>query len=342
MTDAQRDPDVSIVIVSYQTRDMTLACIRSVIEQTSTTSYEIIVLDNASTDGSADAIRSQFPTLTLIASDENLGFARANNVAAARARGRRLLLLNPDTVVLDQAIDRLQAFASKHPDHGIWGGRTVFGDGTLNPASCWRRATLWSVFCRTFGLTQFRNSPLFNWEGYGGWGRDTEREVDIVTGCFFLVERGLWDRCHGFDPVFFMYGEEADLCLRARHLFGARPMITPDATIIHYGHASEPHAVEQKIKVFAGRVSLMQRHQTALSVQACQMLYMATVLSRMVLFGTAAVMTGQPKMQRSAQVWFQIWRARERWINGWTDAAANVARDVSSIAPAAAAHAARS
>lgn len=342
MIDAQHDPDLTIVIVSYQTRDMTLACIRSVIEQTSVTSYEIIVLDNASTDGSADAIRSTFPNITLIASNENLGFARANNVAAARARGRRLLLLNPDTVVLDQAIDRLQTFASKRPACGIWGGRTVFADGSLNPASCWRRATLWSVFCRTFGLTQFRSSPLFNWEGYGGWVRDTERQVDIVTGCFFLVDRALWDRCHGFDPVFFMYGEEADLCLRARRHFGAQPMITPDATIIHYGHASEPHAVEQKIKVFAGRVSLMQRHQPALSVQVGQMLYRATVLSRITLFGMAAVLTGQPKMQRNAQAWLQVWQARERWINGWTDAAADVARDISGIAPAGTGHAARS
>src|ERR1700761_6174204 len=103
MADAGKDLDLTIIIVSYQTRDMTLACIRSVIEQTAT-SYEIIVLDNGSTDGSADAIRRNFPNITLIASEENLGFARANNVAAARARGRRLLLLNPDTVVLDHAI----------------------------------------------------------------------------------------------------------------------------------------------------------------------------------------------------------------------------------------------
>lgn len=330
MTHLVEGPDVTIIIVSYQTRDMTLACIRSVIDQTSATSYEIIVLDNASMDGSADAIRSSFPDIHLIASDQNLGFARANNVAAARARGRRLLLLNPDTVILDHAIDRLHAFATKHPTCGIWGGRTVFADGTLNPASCWHRATLWSLFCLALGLTQFRDSPLFNWEGYGGWARDTERQVDIVTGCFFLIDRVLWDQCRGFDPVFFMYGEEADLCLRARR-FGARPMITPDATIIHYGHASEPHAVEQKIKVFAGRVSLMQCHQRALSVLLGRMLYKAMVLLRMVAFGTAALMTRQPKMRLSARAWGQIWSARARWVHGWTDAAAEVARGVPSI-----------
>lgn len=325
MTKAGKGPELTIVIVSYQTREMTLTCIRSVIAQTSATSYELIILDNASADESVAAIRQSFPDITVIASEKNLGFARANNVAAAWARGERLLLLNPDTVVLNHAIDRLQAFASAHLACGIWGGRTVFADGTLNPASCWRRATLWSVFCRAIGLTRFDASPLFNWEGYGGWARDTERQVDVVTGCFFLIDRALWERCGGFDPAFFMYGEEADLCLRARR-FGARPMITPDATIIHYGHASEPHEAEQKIKVLAGRISLMQRHEPALSFWLGLMLYKATVLLRIGLFGTAALLTGRPEMRRNVQGWRQIWRDRARWINGWTDAAIEAAR----------------
>ncbi len=326
MDNAGNGPNLTIIIVSYQTREMTLACIRSVIAETSATSYELIILDNASTDGSAAAIRSNFPDIMVIASDVNLGFARANNVAAARARGQRLLLLNPDTVVLDHAIDRLQTFASAHPTCGIWGGRTVFADGTLNPASCWRRATLWSILCRALGLARFHASPLLNWEAYGGWARDSERQVDVVTGCFFLIDRALWERCGGFDPAFFMYGEEADLCLRA-HRLGARPMITPDATIIHYGHASEPHAAEQKIKVLAGRISLMQRHEPALPIQIGRMLYKVTVLMRIGLFGTAALLTGHPKVLRTAQTWGQIWRARARWVNGWTDAAVEAARN---------------
>ena len=327
MTRGGNGPDLTIIIVSYETRAMTLACIRSVLDQTSAVDYELIVLDNASADGSAAAIGREFPDITLIASAENLGFAAANNVAATRARGRRLLLLNPDTVILDHAIDRLQAFAAAHPACGIWGGRTVFADGTLNPSSCWRRATLWSVFCRTFGLTRFRNSPLYNWEAYGGWARDTVRPVDIVTGCFLLIDRTLWDRCGGFDPAFFMYGEEANLCLRARR-FGARPMMTPAATIIHHGHASEPDEAEQKIKVMAGRISLMQRHQPALAVALGRMLYKAMVLLRIGLLGAAGALTGRAALRRSAASWRHIWHARARWLNGWTDAAIAVARGI--------------
>ena len=220
---------------------MTAAALDSVLAETRTTSFEIIAVDNASTDGSS-AMLAQHPAKPqLIARNDNIGFARANNVAASQARGRYLLLLNPDTVVLDGAIDNLVAFARARPEARIWGGRTIFADGSLNPSSCWCRMTPWNLFCRASGLTaMFAQSEVFNGEAFGGWARDSERDVDIVSGCFFLIEKELWDELGGFDPLFFMYGEEADLCLRARAL-SAKPAVTPEATIIHYGaHRSEP------------------------------------------------------------------------------------------------------
>ena len=318
-------PDITIIVVSYETCEMTIACIRSVIAQAVMARYELIVVDNASTDGSAAAIRAAFPEVRLIALDENIGFARANNLAARHARGQRLLLLNPDTIILDHAIDRLHAFAEARPECGIWGGRTVFADGTLNPASCWSRATLWSIFCLAVGLTRLRGSRLFNPEGYGGWRRDTVRAVDIVTGCFFLIDRALWERCGGFDPLFFMYGEEADLCLRARR-FGARPAITPAATIIHHGGASDPDRAEQWVKVLAGRVSLMRRHESAAFVRVGRLLYMLRPLLRIALFGTTGHVTGRPDLHRAAQRWRHVWQERARWINGWNEAAIADAR----------------
>lgn len=124
-TEPTAELDITIIIVSYNTRVMTIECIRSVIEQVSAVRYEVIVLDNGSTDGSVEAIRTNFPDINLIASSENLGFGRANNAVAMKARGHRLLLLNPDTVILDRAIDRLHQFAVANPDCRIWGGRTV-------------------------------------------------------------------------------------------------------------------------------------------------------------------------------------------------------------------------
>jgi len=209
-------PLVSILVISYNTQAMTLACLASIAAETRVP-HEVIVLDNASPDGSASAIAERFPAMRLIASETNHGFARGNNIAAREARGRYLLLLNPDTVVLDHAIDRLVAFAERTPEAGIWGGRTVFADGRLNPMSVFADQTLWSVFCRTSGLAlAFRGSPLFNPEEYGAWPRDAEREVDAVQGCFLLIRRDLWEALGGFDASFVMYGEEADLCRRAR------------------------------------------------------------------------------------------------------------------------------
>src|SRR5204863_9530333 len=146
----------------------------------------------------------------------NVGFARANNIAAKEAKGRYLLLLNPDTVVLESGIDRLVAFAEARPGARIWGGRTLYGDRSLNPTSCWRRMTLWNVFCRTTGLSGiFPSSRHFNSDSYGRWDRSTVGEGDIVTGCFLLIQRGFWQRLGGCDAKFFMHGEEADLCRRA-------------------------------------------------------------------------------------------------------------------------------
>ena len=131
-------PRVSILVISYNTREMTLDCLRSLKAET-TVPHEVIVVDNNSPDRSADAIAAAFPEFRLIASPDNLGFAKGNNVAAEEAQGDYLLLLNPDTVVLDHAIDRLVAFADANPRAGIWGGRTLNADRTLEPDERLRR-----------------------------------------------------------------------------------------------------------------------------------------------------------------------------------------------------------
>src|SRR5690606_31326331 len=121
-------------------------------QETSGLDYEVIVYDNASKDGSAEAIAEQYPQARLIAANENIGFAMGNNKAIEVAKGQFILLLNPDTVVLDKAINKLVEFAERHPDFGIWGGKTLFGDKTLNPNSCFARMSIWNQFCRATGL----------------------------------------------------------------------------------------------------------------------------------------------------------------------------------------------
>lgn len=309
---------LSIIIISYNTKQLTLECIKSVLDQTTDTSYELIVIDNNSPDQSAEAIQQQFPHINLIASKENLGFAKANNLAAEKASGEYILLLNPDTVVLDKAIDKLVHFAAVNPHAGIWGGRTLYGDKSLNPTSCWQKMTLWNVFCRTSGLTGiFPASEFFNSESYGKWKRDTVREVDIVTGCFLLITTELWNSLKGFDPAFFMYGEEADLCLRAEKL-GAKPIVTPDATIIHYGGASEAIQSDKMVRLLKGKVSLIKRHWSPMTAPLGTLLFMLWPLTRsLALKIISKFLPGKTGLKDRAQTWGEIWKRRKEWRSGY-------------------------
>ena len=310
-------PAVSIIVVSYNTREMTMACLASVMAETRVAPYEIIVVDNASSDGSADAIANLGGAVTLLRLRENIGFARANNLAAREARGDFLLLLNPDTLVLDAAIDRLTAFATANPAAGIWGGRTLFGDKRLDPTSVWARMTPWSLACRAFGLDNvLPGSWALNAEGIGGWNRDSIRRVDIVTGCFLMIRRQLWDALGGFDRAFFMYGEEADLCLRAAKL-GARPLFTPMATIIHYGGASEATQAGKVEKLFRAKVTLMRRHWSAPAQLFGREMLRFWALSRWVC---ASLLSGNSqKRARQAAMWGEVWSRRKAWLGGYDD-----------------------
>jgi hypothetical protein len=301
-------PRLSIIVISYNTREMTLACLRSVVAET-TVPYQLIVVDNASQDGSAAAIAAAFPQAVLIAEPVNHGFGPAHRLARARATAPWLLLLNPDTVVLDRALDRLLAFAERTPQAGIWGGRTLYADGTLNPTSCFARMTLWSVFCRVTGLNGlFRSSRLFNSEFYGTWPRDTEAEVDIVTGCLLLIRRDTWDRLGGFDDVFVMYGEEVDLCLRARAI-GLRPRVTPEATIIHHGGASQAVQSDRAVRLMRAKMELIKRHFPPGQ--------RGPGLALFRLWPWTRALVGRAMVGGGGAEWRDVWRRRAEWQDGF-------------------------
>jgi len=304
---------LSIIIVSYNTCEMTLACLNSLYEETKEFSFEVFLFDNDSSDGSAEAIAAQFPQVRLIAHKENLGFAGGNNFVAKEANGEYILLLNPDTLVLDGAIQKLYAFAQANPKAGIWGGRTLFGDKSLNPASCWQKITLWNVFCRSFGLAWlFPNSSIFNREAYGGWDRSTVKQVDIVSGCFFMLKRDLWEKLGGFAPEFFMYGEEADLCLRASKLYGAKPMVTPEATIVHYGGASEKVRADKMVRLLKAKRLLIRRHWPAWKYRIGILIYPLYPFNRVLILKVLGLI--KKKYALEASDWLDIWNRREEWL----------------------------
>ena len=316
MTDTPPVAELTVIMVSYNTRDLTLAALRTLYATTRTTRFHTVVFDNASSDGSAEAVAEAFPQVELIRSTENLGFARANNVVAAASRTDWLLLLNPDTEVHEGAVDNLMAFACTHPQAGIWGGRTVFPDGSLNIASCWRRITPWSVFCLSVGLTAvFPRSDLFDTEAFGSWKRDSVRAVDIVSGCFFLIRRDLWVRLGGFDLRYYMYGEEADLCLRAARL-GVRPMITPQAQIMHLVGAASSTRAGKRLLVTKARITLIRDHWPSWQVPLGVGMMWLGVALRVMAARVLAPLTGAKGRARAAY-WAEIWGKRHDWLRGY-------------------------
>lgn len=310
--------DLTVIIVSYNTRQLTLTCLETLFAATHEANPHVVVFDNASSDGSAEAVVAQFPQVELIASTENLGFAQANNIVAAAAQTEWLLLLNPDTEVHDGAIDRLWAFSKAHPRAGVTGGRTVFPDGSLNIASCWMRITPWSAFCMAVGLTaMFPKSENFNPEGMGAWQRDSFREVDIVVGCFLMIPRSLWKELGGFDLKYFMYGEEADLCLRAKSM-GYRPAITPDAQIMHLVGAASGKRADKTIMVAKARATLIRDHWPSWQMPfGIGMLWLWAGLRRT---GTAVrALRGKASSREAADRWRQIWARRSEWLAGYRE-----------------------
>lgn len=303
---------VSIIVISYCTRELVLECLKSVCEQTVDTAFQLIVVDNASPDDSVQAIAVQHPGARLIASDENIGFAAANNLAALKAEGNYIILLNPDTIVLDRAIDKLVLFADENPQFGIYGGRTLYPDGSLNPTSCWGRMTIWNSFCRAIGLSSFlKNYEFFNGDSYGAWQRDTVREVEIVSGCFLLIRRSLWEELGGFDLSYFMYGEDADLCLRARAL-GARCVICPEAEIIHYGGASEPVRADKLVRLLNAKSRLCISYGGRVSGRLLILTLWIWVLRRFVVDGLLGLMGNEERM-KSASAWWEVAKRYAEW-----------------------------
>lgn len=307
--------NLSIIIISYNTCKMTLDCLRSVYNEAISDDYEILVFDNNSSDHSVKEIRREFPDVKLIAHPDNLGFAQGNNECIRQATGKYILLLNPDTVVLNNAIDKLLTFALDNEKAGVWGGKTLFADHSLNPSSCWGRMTLWNQFCRASGLTGlFKNSEFFNSEAYGGWLRDSERKVDIVSGCFFLIKNELWSKLNGFDAKFFMYGEEADFCLRARKL-GYEPMVTHKAEIIHYGGASERNESDKMVKLLKAKTMLIRTHWNKYLAPMGVFLMVIWSLTRVIAFSLINLVKN--KKQDKQEMWTTVWQKRNQWIKGY-------------------------
>ncbi|MEO1045710.1 MAG: glycosyltransferase family 2 protein [Pseudomonadota bacterium] len=229
--------DVSVVIVSYNTRDMTLACVQSVLDNKGDLAVEVIVVDNCSSDGSAAALRQTFPDITVIDSPANGGFAYGNAIGFEQAHGRHILLLNPDTEIFPGGLRRCIDHMTASPRTGIMGPRVRLDDGSQQ-SSMIRFLSLTQLFFIIFMPSLWlRRTSLFGDLRYAGLSRDTVNRVDAVSGCFMFARRELLEQVGGLDTRFFMYGEEAEWCHRTGK-GGWDVVYNPEVEILHHGAAS--------------------------------------------------------------------------------------------------------
>lgn len=305
-------PELSVIIVSYNTASYLRRALVSLYKETALTRFEVIVVDNASSDGSAAMVRQAFPQVRVVETGSNAGFAAGVQLGTKLAKGTYLLLLNPDTVVLNAAVDRLLMFAKQNPANGIWGGITRNQDSSLNTQHAWERPTLRNLLFSALGLSKlFRRSCFFNSANYGCWRRDSVKTVDITSGCFFLTTRDLWDKLGGFDPAFFLYAEEADYCLRAKAL-GYQPLVTPDAAVIHHGGASHSHFAAKQTKLLKGKVELVNRHLPTWQRPLARFLlhwYVRNQYWAHALF--------KPRSAQ-AEEWRSVLQQRQDWLQGYS------------------------
>jgi len=217
-------------------------CLESLISTTnnqqSTISNEVFVVDNASTDGSVEMVKKEFPQVKLIASDKNLGFAKANNLALKQANGDDILFLNPDTVVPKETLPAMLEFMEKNKDIGIATCKVELADGSLD-WDCHRGfPTPWASLTRFLGLCKlFPRSKIFNQYYLGFLPMDEIHEIDSCCGAFFLTRKKLLNEIGWWDEDYFFYGEDIDLCFRTKKA-GWKVVYNPDVKIVHYKGAA--------------------------------------------------------------------------------------------------------
>lgn len=230
--------DVSIVIVNWNTKELLRDCLNSIYEQAGEIDYEIIVVDNASTDGSAEMVKRNFPHVTLIENSENRGYAAGVNQGVAVAKGRYVLVLNSDTIVCDNAIEKTMQYADKHPEAAVVGCQ-VWEDSDTVQMTCFRFPSVLNLFLDMLALSRiFKKNRFFGRAGMWWWLRDSEREVDVVSGMFMLVRHRAVDEVGLMDELYFLLCEETDWCYRFSKA-GWKRIFWPGAKIIHVDGGSQ-------------------------------------------------------------------------------------------------------
>lgn len=229
--------DLTIIIINWNSRDFLRECLASIEQNPPRFSFEVIVIDNASFDGSAEVVQREFPGVRYIQSADNLGFSRGNNAAALAATGRILLFLNPDTKILGNALEAMTECLDSRQDAGIIGCRILNSDGSVQTTAVQAFPTLLNQMLDTDVLRKwFPRSRLWGTAALFSRGSDPA-VVDTISGACLMIRKDVFEQIGGFSTNYFMYSEDVDICRKA-HLAGWKAYYLPTASIVHYNGQS--------------------------------------------------------------------------------------------------------
>ncbi len=278
--------DISIIIVNYNVREFLRGALESVRRslEAGKISGEVIVVDNASRDHSVEMVRESFPEVQVIASKENLGFGKANNLAMRQAKGEFLLILNPDTILAEETLRVMVDFMRAHPEAGIAGCKLLNADGSFQ-ISCRRGfPTPWASFTKLFGLSSvFPNSPLFSQYNLTYLSTDQTYEIDALAGAFMIMSQSAFKATGGFDEDFFMYGEDIDLSYRVKQA-GFKVFYVHTTSTIHFKGESTRRSSINEIKVFYEAMHIFVRKHYGSNVLFTFLLRLGIILRSSVAF----------------------------------------------------------
>lgn len=306
---ARLRPQVHVVVVTHNSRTVVDACLDSLVSRSA--DLVVTAIDNGSNDDTAEHIRRTHPAVELVALDDNIGFGPAANLAAQLAGSRGLdadhvLLVNPDARLEATTIDALVATAAAIGEPAIVGGAAFDGDGRADWTTCLAAPSLWTAVAFGTGLSMARWAPLLDPDALGGWPRTGVRDVPALTAAVLLVDRRAWRDLSGFDEAYWLYGEDVDLCVRARRR-NIRVIFTEAARYTHLGGDSSTPA-DRTLRIMTGKATLVARHLPSWQRPAGRAALVLGVGIRAVL---------EPLLHRQPAVWVPTWRLRRQWAAGW-------------------------
>ena len=309
---------LSIIIVNWKSAAFVRKCLASIYVNTKGISFEVLVVDNASFDGCGEMIREQYPAVRFIQSQENLGFARANNLAFAHSTGRNLLFLNPDTELVGPALECMMACLESVPDAGVVGPKLLNSDLSIQ-TSCVRSfpSVLNRVLDSDYLRAMFRKSSLWGNRVLFEDSRDPLR-VEAISGACLMIRRSVFERVGRFSPEYFMYGEDTDLCFRVQKA-GWKNYYVGEATVIHHGGQSTNSQPDKRFPSIMMRESsfkFLRAHRGYLYARVFQSATAIAALCRLSLLAVAMVLPLTVNRRHLLSLRFAKWVGVFRWAVG--------------------------